>query len=52
MDPPLLIISVIAILLPGAFVLALSGSPGPVDQLILNMSHGVCLPLSGVNERI
>ena len=56
MNSSLLTISVIAVLLPGAFVMALSGNadfdPASVDQQILSMSHGVSLPPLGVNEHI
>lgn len=57
MNSSLLTISVIAVLLPGAFVMALSGSsadfdPTSVEQQILDMSHGVSLPPLGINEHI
>jgi Ca2+:H+ antiporter len=56
MNSSLLTISVIAVLLPGAFVMSLSGSSGfdptSVEQQILDMSHGVSLPPLGVHEHI
>ena len=56
MNSSLLTISVIAVLLPGAFVMALSGSSGydstSVNERILKMSHGVSSPIFGVNECI
>lgn len=43
MNATLLTISVIAVLLPGAFMLSLSGTSAPstIDDEILRMSHGV-----------
>lgn len=50
MNSTLLTISVIAVLIPGAFVMALSRSsaydPTSVNREILKMSRGVCSPRS------
>lgn len=55
MNSTLLTISVIAVLLPGAYVMALEGTstdPNSTDQSILKMSHGVRSLTSGMNEDI
>lgn len=51
MNSSLLTISVIAVLLPGAFVMALGPDfdQGIVDTSVLDMSHGVRPPASGVH---
>ena len=42
----LLTISVIAVLLPGAFVMVQQATDTNISDEILKMSHGVCLPIS------
>ena len=54
MNSSLLTISVIAVLLPGAFVMALGSTSDvdTIDQEVLHMSHGVRSPTSGMNGYI
>jgi hypothetical protein len=50
MSPPLLTVSVIAVLIPSAFIMALGGlDTTSIDQSVLEMSRGVCPRPSGVN---
>ena len=54
MNSTLLTISVIAVLLPGAFVMALetTSDSNTINNEVLHMSHGVRSPTSGINEYI
>ena len=53
MNSTLLTISVIAVLLPGAFMLVQQGADlNTTDRSILRMSHGVSSVSSGVDGRI
>lgn len=53
MNSSLLTISVIAVLLPGAYVMALGNTnQSTTDASVLKMSHGVRSPTSVVNEYI
>lgn len=56
MNSSLLTISVIAVLLPGAFLMTLSGTSTydstSVKKHILEMSHGVCSPPFDANKYI